>query len=108
MEKILINMCRLFKFEKIIDNYTALVKMDKAMSAQKDGNTINFMSEYRWRTEFPIDYYGDGKMTPFGNLNVRIPSKAEEILCSLYGDYMALPPEDKRYKHCLTLIKEKE
>lgn len=106
LEKILIRICRVFKFERYINNYKALSKMDKAMVNGNKHNTINFMSEYKWRTEFPRDYYGNGRMVPFGGLTVRIPDKAEEILASIYGNYLELPPEDKRYKHSMKLIRE--
>ncbi len=106
LEKILIRTCRVFKFERYINNYKALSKMDKAMVNGNKHNTINFMSEYKWRTEFPRDYYGNGRMVPFGGLTVRIPDKAEEILASIYGNYLELPPEDKRYKHSMKLIRE--
>ena len=68
------------------------------------GTVINFMSEYKWRTEFPESYYGDGRIVPFDGLMVRIPDQAEKILESVYGDYMQLPPEENRYKHNLTIV----
>ena len=105
-EKILIQFCKTMKLERYIDNYKALQKMDKAMINNNPDNTINFMSEYKWRTEFPKAYYGEGRMVPFGDINVRIPNRGEDILTSLYGDYMELPPEDKRYKHSMKLIRE--
>ena len=105
-EKVLITFCRIFKLNRVINTYKALVKMDKAMICPNDTNTVNFMSEYKWRTEFPKAYYGEGRMVQFGDLTVRIPDKAEEILVSLYGNYMELPPENERYKHSLTLVRE--
>lgn len=106
LEKILICFCRVFKLEKYINNYKALCKMDRAMVNSSKDNTVNFMSEYRWKTEFPRDYYGEGRMVPFGDLTARIPDKAEEMLTSIYGDYLELPPEDKRHKHSMKLIRE--
>ncbi len=106
LERVLISVDRFCHFEKYISTYKALQKMDKVMFYAKDENTVNFMSEYKWKTEFPKEYYGEGRMVQFGDIIARIPDKAEEILSSIYGDYMKLPPEDKRYKHSMKLIKE--
>ena len=106
-ERFAIYLCRVFHFEKILDSMSALEHMDRCMkskSVSKTLNTINFMSEYKWRTEFPIEYYGNGKLWPFGPIQAMIPDKAEDILKSIYGNYMELPPEDKRYKHSLKLV----
>lgn len=106
-EKILIRLCRIFHFERFIDTHKALESMDQCMKkfkSVKGGNVINFMSEYKLRTEFPDSYYGDGIIVPFGSLMVRIPALAEKILESTYGNYMELPPEDERYKHKLTIV----
>lgn len=106
-EKVLIKLCQVFHFERIIDTQKALERMDRCMKRVKPvtgGTVINFMSEYKWRTEFPESYYGDGRIVPFDGLMVRIPDQAEKILESIYADYMQLPPENQRYKHNLTLV----
>ena len=104
-ERILIGICKAFRLGRYIDTYSALARMDQAMVNGNTENTINFMSEYRWKTEFPKDYYGEGRMVRFGELFVRIPDKAEEILTSIYGNYMELPPEKKKYKHKMKRIR---
>lgn len=35
----------------------------------------------------------------FENIEVRVPNKVEEYLTTRYGNYMELPPEDKRHNH---------
>ena len=39
------------------------------------------------------------KKAKFEDIEVNVPSNYDEILKSLYGDYMKLPPEDDRYNH---------
>ncbi len=57
----------------------------------------NFGSYYKISTQvFPKEYYGEGRLIRFEDQKLPIPIKAEEILTSIYGDYMELPPEDKR------------
>lgn len=106
-EKLLIKLCRILHFERFINVRKALESMDRCMKKVRPvrgGNVINFMSEYKWRTEFPESYYGDGQIVSFGELMVRIPVQAEKILESIYGNYMELPPETERYKHSLIIV----
>jgi lipopolysaccharide cholinephosphotransferase len=57
----------------------------------------NFSSQYGWRKQtFPIDVYGEGTYLEFEGHQFMAPAKWEVILKSLYGDYMKLPPEEKR------------
>lgn len=39
------------------------------------------------------------KKAKFEDIEVNVPSNYDEILRSLYGDYMQLPPEEDRYNH---------
>ena len=39
------------------------------------------------------------KKAKFEDIEVNIPANYDEILKSLYGDYMQLPPEEDRYNH---------
>ena len=41
----------------------------------------------------------------FNGRNFCVPQNYDEILRVLYGDYMQLPPEDKRITHGARLIK---
>lgn len=97
-----------FRTSRFLSTKKQLQRMDRCMRScpvTADGTTVNFMSEYKWRTVFPAGYYGSGRMVPFEDFTARIPDKAEAILSSIYGDYMQLPPEDKRYKHSMTVLK---
>lgn len=107
-EKVLIRVGNLCHTGAILSTNRQLRKMDAAMKKcdpHKTGMTVNFMSEYKWRSVFPTDYYGEGRLVPFEDFTARIPVQAEKILSSIYGDYMQLPPEDKRYKHSMKVVK---
>lgn len=60
------------------------------------GSIRDFVSkEYKWDKSFfdQIEYKDfEGKSLP-------VPQKWSEYLTGLYGDYMTLPPEDKRKRH---------
>lgn len=48
---------------------------------------------------FKREYFEISKKVPFENFKANIPSQADTILTLQFGDYMSLPPEDKRTSH---------
>lgn len=42
----------------------------------------------------------EGKDIPFSSTEVRGPKDPDTVLTQIYGDYMQLPPEEKRMNHC--------
>ena len=58
---------------------------------------INYGTNYcTEKAIFPKEYYGEGLMVPFETRQYRIPAEWEQILTKVYGDYMTLPPKEKR------------
>lgn len=53
--------------------------------------------------EYPQIFNKNGfkkvKKAKFEDIEVNVPANYDEILTSLYGDYMQLPPEEDRYNH---------
>lgn len=47
----------------------------------------------------PIEWFGEGKLVDFEGHKFVAPLESEKYLTSLYGDYMQLPPEEKRIAH---------
>ncbi|MFQ6805804.1 MAG: phosphorylcholine transferase LicD [Lachnospiraceae bacterium] len=45
---------------------------------------------------------------PFEDLKLNFPNNMHEMMTAYYGDYMQLPPEDKRYNHCPYRLKFNE
>ena len=43
--------------------------------------------------------FGAGKIVAFENKHLRVPIQTEKYLEVYYGDYMRLPPPEKREKH---------
>ena len=48
------------------------------------------------------------KTVPFEDMEVRIPADADTYLTNLYGDYMKIPPAEKRYNHFPAVLKFEE
>ena len=57
---------------------------------------VAFISDYKLREVMPRAWYGDGSIYDFECLSVRGVSDPQHYLTQLYGDYMKLPPEEKR------------
>lgn len=58
------------------------------------GNIVD--ATYGLKEIFPKEYFGDGKMMEFENLQVRVPVNFDGVLSSFYGDYMKLPPVNEQ------------
>lgn len=54
----------------------------------------------------PIDYYFPARVVPYGDKQVYIPAKAEELLKMIYNNYMELPPEEKRWDYLDNIIND--
>lgn len=52
----------------------------------------------------PAEWYGEGVLVPFEDLTVRIPTEYHKWLTQVYGDYMQLPPPEKRFPHHYTEV----
>lgn len=51
------------------------------------------------RAEFQREWFNNGIRHKFEDLNLLIPENADKILSLMYGDYMQLPPPEKRVFH---------
>lgn len=55
---------------------------------------------------FPTSWFTDRILLPFEGHRFYCPRHYDAMLSSQYGDYMTLPPEDKRVTHVLTAFTE--
>jgi len=51
------------------------------------------------RLKFPTTWFGEGFEMPFETSPIKCPKKFHEYLTFQFGDYMTLPPENKRQVH---------
>lgn len=101
-EKLLLWVMERIPVEKLTTPYKQKCKIDKLLRKQKVAGSKyigNIMGAYRTREIVPADYYGEGAMYPFEDIQMRGMSKYHEYLTYTYGDYMQLPPEDSRKTH---------
>ena len=64
-----------------------------------------FLSGYRWKRQMQnSETYGSGKRMWFESGVFWVPADVDTFLRNVYGDYMKLPPPEKRVAHKLTRI----
>lgn len=101
-EKILLWVMERIPVEKMTTPHRQKEKIDRLLRSQRiDGAKYigNIMGAYRTKEIVPVEFYGKGKMYPFEDIELRGMELADEYLTWTYGDYMKLPPEDKRKTH---------
>jgi len=101
-EKALLWIMEKVPVEKMTTPYKEKEKIDRLLKHQSiDGAEYigNIMGAYRTREIVPASFYGKGKMYPFEDIELRGMEDYDAYLTYTYGDYMQLPPEDKRKTH---------
>lgn len=101
-EKILLCIMMKLPIEKITTAYKQKEKIDKLLKKQDFYNSKyvgNIMGAYRTKEIVPQEFYGKGKMYEFEDVQMNGLELYDEYLKYTYGDYMKLPPEDKRKTH---------
>ncbi len=82
-----------------------LLRQLKALSYQYDyktsTNVINYCGAYGVKELFPKEWVKDRVPFSFEEITVYLPSDYDNYLHHIYGDYMQLPPEEKRVGHHL-------
>lgn len=60
----------------------------------------NTFGAYNWKREtMPASYFGTPQLMDFEDTKLYAVAKPHEYLRHMYGDYMKLPPEEKRHIH---------
>lgn len=88
----------IFKVEEEIQNYCS------SISYEKSKYVCNYFGMWREKEISLKKWFGKGKETKFENIKVIIPNDSDKYLNKLYGEYMQLPPVEKRVApHCYIL-----
>lgn len=99
--------CKFFRLYKFFNLQRELNKIDlllKKYNPEKTKKCVSFLGE-KFKDECNIEYYGNGRKICFEGIDMQVPLKSELLLTQLYGDYMKLPPEDKRNVHNLKFVR---
>lgn len=107
-EKALMFIGRTLKPGRFMDLNKQYQKMERALMKCPDTTSkvyMNFHGAYRFNSIMSKDfYYGDGATYTFRGEQFNAPANYDAYLTKIYGDYMKLPPEDQRNKHCTEVV----
>lgn len=83
--------------------FEAVVKREKLYQSAKTGNFLaNYNGAWGDKEIIPKEWYGDGTHLTFEGVDIIAPQKYSEWLTQVYGNYMELPPVEKRVTHHFT------
>lgn len=109
-ENIVIFIAQHVKFDKVLSPYKRLRALDHALSKYDFYNSqyvMNFMGSYKLKSVMNKDkIYGHDTYYCFENYKFRGPQNYDEYLTQIYGDYMKLPPVEKRNWHQTTIVND--
>ena len=78
----------------------AVKKRDELYKSVKSSSKVaNYGGAWGVKEIVPAEWYGEGTILEFEGLSVKAPFEYDKWLTQVYGDYMQLPPEDKRCPH---------
>lgn len=84
------------KFKKTHEKLNEIMKKHEYNKADFVGC---YETYYGGKAFWPKKYFESFVSAEFEGINVRMPAGYHEVLTTLYGDYMQLPPEEKRVSH---------
>lgn len=94
--KFLFNFCKYIGFKNFIKLENYIIKFFAKNNTQ---HVINMYSYYGIREIFKANYFKDLLYHDFNNIRVYILKEYHKFLSNLFGDYMQLPPREKRITH---------
>ena len=90
----------LSNIKNVRDYHSQLLALLDELSSTKEGSL--YLSSNDVYEEFPIfekTWFDQPVDMPFENMTIKVPNGYDAYLRVLYGDYMQLPPEEKRVSH---------
>lgn len=107
IEKVIIKLASIINIESIL-NYESCQKRYISVISKYDMSehySGNYTGAYKLRELVPSNYFGEGELLPFEDIQVKGPKKYNEYLEAIYGkNYMQLPPEESRVPHQYKII----
>jgi len=92
-----------FVFKIYYRNIRNIIKSEEKLMLKYDYDYSNLVFNYcgAWGEKeiTPKEWFGEGKMADFEGISVLVPQNYDAYLTKMYGDYMTLPPIEKRVGH---------
>lgn len=99
IKAVLLNIVNFFYAPTI---HKAIEKKDKIIRRypyESSSIIANWCGAWGKKEVMPKSIFADGTTSSFENIEVVIPKEYDQYLTRMYGDYMELPPEEKRVSH---------
>lgn len=96
---------KLFSPENLVRLRKKLLQLSRKMS---DGlHVASYSGAYGYRREiFPAEWFAEGSMVTFEGKAYVGPKHFSEQLTQIYGDYMRMPPQEKRSTHDIYMFRQ--
>lgn len=107
MQRIIITFGKITKVGKLVNPTIIKDKISKTLSANNMGDSElsgTCMGAYYFHEFTKTEFFGAGTDIMFEGLTVRAPEKIDEYLTHMYGNYMELPPVEKRISHMVEFV----
>ena len=103
--KLLFIIHRLFRFDKHkwINKIDVLLKSNDLQNCDR---VMSFMGVKLFKEILPRSVYDDLIDYSFEDMNLKGPRDSNTVLRQMYGEYMELPPENKRKTHPLEILSD--
>lgn len=110
LEAILLRACKSLKIYKVLSRRKLYDKLDKLYmkNSMESDFSGTITGAYKVKEIVPTRYWGEPTKYKFEDKEFYGPKMYDEYLTHMYGDYMVLPPEDKRKSHFVGNFKEEE
>lgn len=108
LENLITSFSNVLKLNKIINTENQLKKLDNLVQrySYNDSNYVGVvLGRYRNREFMDKEIWGVPQKIKFESIEINAPSKYKSYLSNIYGDYMVLPPKEKRVAHNIKLLK---
>ena len=89
----------LYSSKKAEELYKSFLGIDGIFDQGKGRYVASPFGAYGCKEYFPAEYFDTYEELPFGDLEIRVPGMYKEYLGKMYGNYMELPPIEKRKSH---------
>lgn len=106
-EKMFISIGNAINPERFMDYRRWYAKLDDAYKKYpyETADVVgNLCGVYKMHELVSKDYFEPFRELEFEGMRVSVPNKYDKYLTHIYGDYMKLPPEDKREGHFVRII----
>lgn len=101
LAKIILSFPFAVSYKKARDKRDALIQK---YNFDESDLVTNYCGAWGDKEIVPRDYFSNGIEGEFEGLKVTLPEKYDLYLKHVYGDYMQLPPEEKRVTHHYTTV----